>query len=57
MMYAIYSWYGGWNRLFQYPATKYVDVAERMLRTVREKHPDGKFQIRPVEQTFLTIKL
>ena len=48
MLYAIYSYYGGWNQLYQYPATRYYDIAQRMLQNAKEKHPRGRFMIREV---------
>lgn len=48
MLYAIYSYYGGWNRLYQYPATRYYEIAQRMLANAKARHPKGRYVIREV---------
>ena len=48
MLYAIYSYYGGWNRLYQYPATRYYEIAQRNLQNAKERHPRGRYMIRQV---------
>lgn len=48
MYYAIFSYYGGWNRLYQYPATRCYDIAQRYLRIAMDTHPRGRFIIREV---------
>lgn len=50
MYYAIYSWYGGWNRLYQYPATRCYDIAQRHLLNAKNRHPRGRFAIFEVEE-------
>ena len=50
MYYAIYSWYGGWNRLYQYPATRCYDIAQRHLRNAMYRRPRGRFAIFEVKE-------
>lgn len=49
MYYAIYSWWGGWNRLYQYPAERSYEMAQRHLAKAKDARPKAKLVIREVE--------
>lgn len=49
-LYAIFSYYGGWCRLYQYSATQYLDEAQRLLNTARNNHPNARLSIREIEE-------
>lgn len=49
-MYALYSFYGGWNRLYQFPASSDINQMARIYNKAKALYPNATIAIMKVEE-------